>query len=150
MFPHIHRYFYLIKTKTLIRDEDLIYIGITTNPENRYHDHMGSGSTSILKNYTKGVLEYNVFDIKLEKMRRQYAENLETLLACILKYNYPNLKIYGGCFNRIDCYITNDKIIEKFKDVFKGKYDAIFYKNFNEFIKIVIGKNRKTIHQDFR
>lgn len=134
-------YFYIIYTKSLLNDENIYYIGMTINPENRYYDHMGSGHTSIIKNYTKGVLEYNVFPFKLEKMKRHYAEILETLLACIIKYNYPNLKIYGGVFNRIDCVITQEKIIEKFKDVYNNKYDINFYKHYNDFINTVLNKN---------
>ncbi len=134
-------YFYLISTKSLINDENLYYIGITLNPENRYSDYMSIGYTHIIKNYTKGILEYNIFPIKLEKMKRQYAEILETLLTCIIKYNYPNLKIYGGIFNRIDCIISQEKIIEKFKDVYSNKYDSNFYKHYNDFINIVLNKN---------
>jgi predicted GIY-YIG superfamily endonuclease len=136
-------YLYLILTKTLIKDENMIYIGITTSPEQRYYDHVGTNHTTIIKNYTKGVLEYHVLPIQLDKMRRQYAEILETLLACIIKYNYSHYKVYGGVFNRIDCDITHDKIIEKFKDVHKNKYDSIFYKYYNDFIRTVIEKNIK-------
>ena len=136
-------YFYLIMTKTLINNEDMLYVGITLNPEQRYYDHMGSNHTTILKNYTKGIIEYHLLPIKLEKMRRQYAETLETLLVCILKYNLSNIKIYGGAFNRIDCDVTHDKIIDKFKDIYKNKYDNIFYKYYNDFLRMVIEKNIK-------
>ena len=136
-------YFYLIFTKTLIKNQNMIYVGITLNPEQRFYDHMGSNHTSILKNYTHGVQEYYVLPIQLDKMRRYYAEILETLIACIIKYNYSHFKVYGGCFNRIDCDITHDKIIEKFKDVYKNKYDSAFYKYYNNFIKMVIEKNIK-------
>ena len=139
-------YFYGIFSKTLIGDKDIIFIGITTNPENRYYDHLGSGSTSIIKKYTKGMNEYHIFPIELDKMKKQYAEILETLLVCIMQYNYPNIKIYGGVFNRIDCDVTYDKIIDKFKDVYNCRYDNIFYKHYHDFIlkifnKINLGKH---------
>ena len=138
-------YFYCIFTKTLIGDKDMIYIGISTNPESRYYDHivLGSSSTTILKNFTKGVLEFHVFPIYLDKMKRYHAELLETLLVCILKYNYPDLKIYGGVFHRIDCDVTQEKIIEKFKDVYKFQYDNEFYKHYHDFIHKVIQENIK-------
>jgi hypothetical protein len=131
-------YFYGIFTKTIIGDKDMIYIGITTNPQNKYYDHQGSSFTNIIKNFTKGVIEFHVFPIELDKMKKYYAELLETLLVCIMQYNYPNIKIYGGVFNRIDCDVTQDKIIEKFKDIYKCSYDNIFYKHYNDFINKIL------------
>lgn len=133
-------YFYAIFTKTLIGDKDAIYIGISTNPENRYYDHLGSSSISIIKNFTKGINEYHVFPIELDKMKRQHAEILETLLVCIMQYNYPNIKIYGGVFNRIDCNVTQNKIIEKFNEIYQCRYDNDFYKHYHDFTSKVLNK----------
>ncbi len=130
-------YFDIILSKTQLGDKNILYIG-TTNSSNTYIQNI----PSLIKNFSKGILEYYIFPYEFIT-KREYIDILETLLVCLIQYNYPNLKVYGGVFNRIDCDVSLEKILDKFSDVYKFQYDLEFYKHYNEFTKKFLEKNIK-------
>ena len=130
-------YFDIILSKTKLGDKNIIYIGLTNKPSEYLLNE-----PSLIKNFSQGVLEYYIFPYDFI-MKYEDASILETLLVCIIQYSYPNLKVYGGVYNRIDCDITLEKILEKFSDVYKFQYSSEFYKHYNKFINSFLDKNIK-------
>ena len=131
-------YFYIITAALKSNNETIIYIGITTDLNNRYHDHQGSGATTLIKNYTNGIISMHEVPLNLSPMKRYYAEILETLLACIIKYNFKNIKVYGGCYARFDCDLNLEKLLNKFEEIYNYKYEAHFYNYYQQFIATIL------------
>lgn len=132
---------YIISTTT-ITNEFLVYIGSTTD----YNKFCRQQSAEIIKNIQVlhdvaiNIVSIDKLNTAFPPMSRENISYMETLLTCILKYNYPKIHIYGGYFNSVDKIATPEHAIDNFYDIYYNKHtkDSLFYKIFSIFSQYII------------
>ncbi len=118
------------------------YVGWSKDLEEREHQHRNtSKGAKFFNNCNKdNIFIFIPMPVKIITYREKtLVTYLETILACIVQYNYPSSKVIGGNFNRYECNITHEKIIAYISKIFKEK-DAIDYEIYQNFLSLILEK----------
>ena len=131
--------YYLITAKNKVTNEIIIFVDIIRDINNVQAKHNKSNSFLVSSN----IIIENIYDLPLNIKcnDKGEAEIFATLFACILKFNYPQFKIYSTHYYNLNNDITSNIILENMKIIFEKKITDKFYDNYNIFFENVI-KNK--------
>ena len=138
--------YYLISARNKITNDIIIFVDIIKDIKNVEAKHKKSNSFLLSNNIIIDHIYDLPFNIKCDD--KEEAEIFATLFACILKYNYPQFRIYSTHYYNENNDITSNIIFQKMKLIFEKKMNNKFYDVYNIFFENVI-KNKIKIGDNY-